>query len=304
MDYVLETHALTKSYSNFTALRGLDMRIPKGAIYGFVGRNGAGKTTLIRLICGLQEPDSGTYELYGIKNTDKRIARSRRRMGAVVETPSVYLDMTAAENIKQQYRVLGMPSDEGIPELLRLVGLGGTGNTKARNFSLGMRQRLGIAVALSGNPDFLVLDEPVNGLDPQGIIEIRELILKLNREHGITVLISSHILDELARLATHYGFIDSGRMVREMSAEELEARCQKSIMVEVNDTKALVRALEGMGIKYSIMDGRRADIYSDMQITKLVEALAKENCIVYNIKEQDESLESFYMNLVGGEHHA
>lgn len=144
----------------------------------------------------------------------------------------------------------------------------------------------------------------MNGLDPQGIIEIRELILKLNREHGITVLISSHILDELARLATHYGFIDSGRMVREMSAEELEARCQKSIMVEVNDTKALVRALEGMGIKYSIMDGRRADIYSDMQITKLVEALAKENCIVYNIKEQDESLESFYMNLVGGEHHA
>lgn len=167
-----------------------------------------------------------------------------------------------------------------------------------------MRQRLGIAVALSGNPDFLVLDEPVNGLDPQGIIEIRELILKLNREHGITVLISSHILDELARLATHYGFIDSGRMVREMSAEELEARCQKSIMVEVNDTKALVRALEGMGIKYSIMDERRANIYSDMQITKLVEALAKQNGIVYNIKEQDESMESFYMNLVGGEHHA
>ena len=139
MDYVLETHALTKSYRNFTALRSLDMRIPKGAIYGFVGRNGAGKTTLIRLICGLQGPDSGSYELYGIKNTDKRIARSRRRMGAVVETPSIYLDMTAAENIKQQYRVLGMPSDEGIPELLQLVGLGGTGSKKARNFSLGMR---------------------------------------------------------------------------------------------------------------------------------------------------------------------
>ena len=134
--------------------------------------------------------------------------------------------MTATDNIRQQYRVLGVPSDEGISDLLGLVGLGNTGNKKAKNFSLGMRQRLGIAVALAGNPDFLVLDEPVNGLDPQGIIEMRELILKLNREHGITVLISSHILDELARLATHYGFIDSGHMIREMSAEELEEKLE------------------------------------------------------------------------------
>ena len=194
------------------------MRVPKGAIYGFVGRNGAGKTTLIRLICGLQSPTGGGYALYGIKHTDARIARSRRRMGAVVETPSIYLGMTAADNIRQQYMVLGMPSNRGIPELLDLVGLGNTGSKKAGNFSLGMRQRLGIAVALAGSPDFLVLDEPVNGLDPQGIVEMRELILKLNRERGITVLISSHILDELARLATHYGFIDGGRMVKEMSA--------------------------------------------------------------------------------------
>lgn len=136
------------------------------------------------------------------------------------------MDMTATDNIRQQYRVLGVPSDEGISDLLCLVGLENTGNKKVKNFSLGMRQRLGIAVALAGNPDFLVLDEPVNGLDPQGIIEMRELILKLNREHGITVLISSHILDELARLATHYGFIDSGYMIREMSAEELEEKLE------------------------------------------------------------------------------
>lgn len=220
MDYVLRTNALCKQYKDFKALNGLSMNVPKGAIYGFVGKNGAGKTTLIRLVCGLQEPTSGDYTLYGRKNTDKDIMKSRRRMGAVVETPSIYLDMTAENNLKQQYRILGLPSFDGLAGILELVGLDNTEEKKAKNFSLGMRQRLGIAIALVGDPDFLVLDEPANGLDPQGIIEIRELILKLNREQQITVLISSHILDELSRLATHYGFIDSGRLLKEMSAEE------------------------------------------------------------------------------------
>ena len=304
MEYLLETKSLTKCYRGFTALAGLNMRIPKGSIYGFVGRNGAGKTTLIRLICGLQEPTAGSYVLCGIENTDKGISHSRRRMGAVVESPAIYLDMTAGENIRQQYKVLGLPSDDGIDELLRLVGLGDTGKKKARNFSLGMRQRLGIAVALSGRPDFLVLDEPVNGLDPQGIIEMRELILRLNREHGITVLISSHILDELSRLATHYGFIDGGRMVKEMSAEELEARCRKCVRAEVSDTKALARVLDRMKVDYSIIDDTHADIYAEIPVTELVSALAKENCAVKSMNEQDESLESFYMNLVGGERRA
>ena len=304
MEYVLETKALCKRYRDFTALNGLEMHIPKGAIYGFVGRNGAGKTTLIRLICGLQEPTGGGFTLYGVKNTDAGIGRCRRRMGAVVETPSIYLDMTAEENLRQQYLVLGLPSMDGIPELLHLVGLDGTGAKKAKNFSLGMRQRLGIAVALAGSPDFLVLDEPVNGLDPQGIIEMRELILTLNREHGITVLISSHILDELSRLATHYGFIDGGRMVREMSAEELEACCRKCIRMEVSDTKTLARVLDSMNAEYRISDEHHADVYAEIPVTSLVSALAKENCTVKNIKEHDESLESFYMNLVGGERHA
>ena len=254
MEYVLETNAVTKRYRSFTALNGLTMRIPKGAIYGFVGRNGAGKTTLIRLICSLQEPTDGSYTLYGVKNTEPGIIRSRRRMGAVVESPAIYPDMTARENLRQQYRVLGLPSDDGIDELLCLVGLGDTGKKRTKNFSLGMRQRLGIAIALAGSPDFLVLDEPVNGLDPQGIIEMRELILKLNREHGITVLISSHILDELSRLATHYGFIDGGRMVKEMSAEELEAHCRKCMRMEVSDTKVLARVLDGMKAEYRIID--------------------------------------------------
>lgn len=304
MEYVLETNAVTKRYRSFTALNGLTMRIPKGSVYGFVGRNGAGKTTLIRIICGLQEPTDGSYTLYGIKNTESTVLRSRRRMGAVVESPAIYLGMTAKENIRQQYNVLGIPSDEGAEELLRLVGLDKTGSKTARNFSLGMRQRLGIAVALAGNPDFLVLDEPTNGLDPQGIIEMRELILKLNREQGITVLISSHILDELSRLATHYGFIDNGRMVREMSAEELEACCRKCIRMEVSDTKTLARVLDSMNAEYRISDEHHADVYAEIPVTSLVSALAKENCTVKNIKEHDESLESFYMNLVGGERHA
>lgn len=304
MQYVLETNALTKRYKNFTALNGLTMHIPKGSIYGFVGRNGAGKTTLIRLICGLQEPDSGSYRIYGIKNTDPQIVRSRRRMGAVVETPSIYLDMNARDNIRQQYQILGIPSENGIDELLQLVGLSDTGNKKAKNFSLGMRQRLGIAIALAGNPDFLVLDEPVNGLDPQGIIEIRELILKLNQQHGITILISSHILDELARLATNYGFIDGGHLLKEMSAEELEKHCRKCIRAEVSSTKTLACVLDAMKLEYCIVNEHTADIFAELSITKLVETLAGSNCEIYSLKDCEESLESFYMNLVGGGKHA
>ena len=304
MEYVLETNGLSKRYRDFTALNGLNLHIPKGSIYGFVGRNGAGKTTLIRLICGLQEPTGGSFTLYGAKNTDAKIERARRRMGAVVETPSIYMDMTAEENIRQQYLVLGIPSTDGIAELLHLVGLDGTGKKKAKNFSLGMRQRLGIAVALAGNPDFLVLDEPVNGLDPQGIIEMRELILKLNREHGTTVLISSHILDELSRLATHYGFIDGGHMVKEMSAEELEMRCRKCTRVEATNSKVLARVLDSLDAEYRIVDDAKVDVFADIQVTKLAVEALKENCVIYSMKERDESLESFYMNLIGGAHHA
>lgn len=302
MEYVLTTSGLSKKYGKFKALDDLSMHIPKGAIYGFVGRNGAGKTTLIRLICGLQEPTSGSYAIYGTDYTDKSISKSRRRMGAVVETPSIYLDMTAEDNLKQQCITLGLPSYESIPKILELVGLDNTGKKRARHFSLGMKQRLGIAVALIGNPDFLVLDEPANGLDPQGIIEIRELILKLNKEKQITVLISSHILDELSRLATHYGFIDKGHLVKEISAEELDAACRKCIKVEVTDTSVLTRVLDAEGLEYEVISDSIANIYGKVNITQLVLALAKENCELISSHEQDESLENYFMNLVGGEH--
>ena len=303
MEYVLATDGLTKQYRHFKALDHCSMHIEKGAIYGFVGKNGAGKTTLIRLICGLQEPTSGTYTLYGEENTQKGMEKARRRMGAVVETPSIYLDMTAEENLRQQYLVLGQPSFEGIPQLLKLVGLSGTGKKKARNFSLGMRQRLGIAIALAGSPDLLVLDEPANGLDPEGIVEIRELILKLNREQQITVLISSHILGELSRLATHYGFIDSGHIVKEISAGELEAACRKCIRLKVTDTKALARVLDEQKCDYTILSDSEADVYGEIDVTDLTLALSGENCRVRSMQERDESLESYYISLMGGGSH-
>lgn len=304
MEYILETEGLCKSYGHFRALKDLSMHVPKGSIYGFVGKNGAGKTTLIRLICGLQLPTAGSYRLYGTESTAREITKTRKRMGAVVETPAIYYDMTAVENIRQQYRVLGRPGKAGVFELLELVGLGGTGKKKARNFSLGMRQRLGIAVALAGDPDFLVLDEPVNGLDPQGIVEIRELILRLNRERNITVLISSHILDELSRLATHYGFIDRGSMLEEISAKDLENVCRKCVRVTVSDINALVQVLDSMGMEHIIRSDTAADVYGTVDITGLTLALAEKNCKVAAIQEQDETLENYYINLVGGDSHA
>ncbi len=303
MEYVLTADSLTKRYRHFKALDHLSLHIPKGAIYGMVGKNGAGKTTLIRIICGLQNATEGEYTLYGKRSTDRELYKSRRRMGAVVETPSIYLNLTAVENLKEQYRILGMPSFDGIQELLKLVGLENIGKKKAKHFSLGMRQRLGIALALCGEPDFLVLDEPINGLDPQGIIEMRELILKLNRERQITFLISSHILDELSRLATHYGFVDGGRTVKELSAKELEEACRKCVRVEVTDVKALSCVLDQMGLDYNVISHTQADIFAQVRLSELVHALDREHCQVLSALERDESLESYFISLVGGEGH-
>ena len=303
MEYVLTTDHLCKNYGHCKALNQCSMHVPRGAIYGFVGKNGAGKTTLIRLICGLQRPTSGSYRLYGSENTDKKILEAQRRIGAVVETPSIYLDMTAEENMKEQYYVLGLPSFEGIPQTLKLVGLEDAGKKKAKDFSLGMRQRLGIAIALAGKPDLLVLDEPTNGLDPQGIVEMRELILKLNRERQITVLISSHILDELSRLATHYGFIDKGTIVKEITAEELENTCRKCVKLQVTDTAVLAHILDKRGLEYEILSDTQANVYGELVVSDVALELAEQNCRMFSVQEYEESLESYYLNLVGGGKH-
>lgn len=298
MEYILETNDLRKQYKDFKALNGLTMHVPKGSIYGFVGKNGAGKTTLIRLISGLQTPTSGDFKIYGISYKDDNISNARKKMGAVVETPSIFHDLTAYKNIKMQYDILGIKDYRTINDLLKLVGLENTGKKMAKNFSLGMRQRLGIAVALCGSPEFLVLDEPINGLDPEGIVEIRKLIKKLNKERNITILISSHILDELSRVATHYGFIADGKIIKEMSAEEFEEDSKKSINI-VTD-KPLERVLRDNDYNYKLINDTTANIYGEIAITPLVLQLHEKGISVIKLTENEENLEHYFFSLLGG----
>ena len=300
MEYVLETNNIEKRYGHFKALTNLNMHIPKGAIYGLIGKNGAGKTTLIRLVCGLQKATSGEYIIFGISNKSKKIINVRKRIGAIIETPSICLDMTAEDNLKEQYKIIGLPSFDNLQEILKLVGLENTGKKTVKHFSLGMKQRLGIAVALVGNPDLLILDEPINGLDPEGIIEIRELILKLNIEKGITFLISSHYLDELSKIATCFGIIDKGKIIKEIAKEELEQNFKKKTQINVSNIKECVKYLEEKNLNYKVITNNIIDIYEKINVSELVVALSKRDCMVNNFQEKEESLENYYLNLIGG----
>lgn len=300
MEYILSSDGLEKKYKNFTALSNFSIHVPKGSIYGLVGKNGAGKTTLIRLICGMQNPTGGAFSLYGAGNNTKGIYKAREQIGAIIENPAIFRDMTAKENLIQQFRVLGIKNIKKADGILELVGLSDTGKKKAGNFSLGMRQRLAIAIALCSDPDFLILDEPMNGLDPQGIIEIRELIQQLNKK-GVTILISSHILDELAKVATHYGFVNGGKMVREMSVEELEASKKKSTVISVDSIEKFKKAVEKTDYDFRITSDSSIEISGEVNITALVAKLYGEGCIVNTLKEKEDDLESFFIDLVGGE---
>ncbi len=302
MEIILETNNLEKKYKDFRALNYANIHVEKGAIYGLIGKNGAGKTTLIRIICGLQEPTSGSYTIYGkYNNSGSDIISARKRMGAIIETPSIYGEMTARDNLIEQYKLVGMPSTDGINELLKLVGLDNTGKKKAKNFSLGMKQRLGIAISLANNPDFLILDEPINGLDPQGIVEIRELILKLNKERQITILISSHYLDELSKIATHYGFLDNGSIIKEISSEELMKKMEHKLELKVSNPKDFVKYFEENKISYEVMDNKTISVYGKYNLSKFINDLSKKKLVPDEIHEQEETLENYYMNLIGGE---
>ena len=301
MENIVEINHLAKKYKKFRALNDINIHIPKGSIYGLIGKNGAGKTTLIRVICGLQKPNNGEYTIYGIKNSDKEVAKVRKRIGAIIEDPAIYENLRAIDNIKEQFILLGMPSLDNALELLELVGLNHTGKKKAGKFSLGMRQRLGIAMALVGNPDILILDEPVNGLDPEGIIEIRELILKLNHEKNITFLISSHYLDELSKIATHYCFIDKGNTIKEISAKDLSGKMKKKIELKVKDVKAYVIYLTENEYDFDIIDNYTINVFGNVSLTKLLSDLIKNNLEVESIREIEETLENYFLNLVGGD---
>ncbi len=298
MDNVLSIKDIRKDYGKFHVLKGVSLDIPRGAIFGLVGRNGAGKTTLMRIITGLAEPKSGTYSIGGILNTDRKILNNRRRMGSIIESPAVYRNLSAYDNIKLQYINLGMTSFDDIPELLELVDLQGTGKKKAGKFSLGMKQRLGIAVALCGKPDILVLDEPINGLDPQGIIQMREILLRINHERHTTILISSHILEELSKLATHYAFIEKGEILQTLSSVELMSKVRKASRLHVTSTELLCPVFDREGIEYKVEDDSLMDIFSDVTASKIVNLATSAGVEVISIADNNESLEGYFMNLV------
>ena len=232
-ELIIETKDLTKSFGSKLAVNHVNMHVQKGDIYGFIGRNGAGKTTAMKLILGLLRANEGSVELYG---SDKNLDVSRKKIGSLIETPALYRNASAYENLKR-YSILFGGTEEDIKEILDFVGLADTGKKKAGSFSLGMKQRLGIGIALLGNPEIMILDEPINGLDPAGIKEIRDTIIRLNKEKGVTFLISSHLLDELAKIVTRYGIIAEGELVEELTADELMAKCEDKLKIKVSNVK-------------------------------------------------------------------
>ena len=307
MEYIFKSENLVKTYKKHKALNGVTMNIKRGDIYGFVGENGSGKTTIIRVITGLIFPDSGTFELFGVPSTSPDILKSRARIGAIVESPSIYLNMSAYENLKMQADILGLRGCEKIKEVLSLVGLSYLENDKkkAGDFSLGMRQRLGIAMALLGDPELLILDEPMNGLDPAGIVEIRELILKLNSERNITFLISSHILTELALVATNYGIISRGRIIKEISSEQLKSECRHYTLIEADARGALVTTLAEMFDENDLEPvAGGVKIYGDVSLNDIIPKIIDAGVTISAINTTKSSIEDYYLSVIGGRNDA
>lgn len=297
MDYILETRALTKIYNKKTAVNNLNLRIKQGEIYGFIGKNGAGKTTAMKMMCNLAAPTNGEVIFKGMNS--QSIIEMRGRIGCLIETPGIFPNMTAYENLKAKCLFMGVKEKGVIENLLDTVNLKNTGNKKAGKFSLGMKQRLGIALALIGNPDLLLLDEPINGLDPEGIAEIRELILKLNREQNITVFISSHILEELSKIATTYGIIHKGELIRELTHDELMAQCSESIVINTPNAQTAMPVLEKMGYTaYSSIDAETIEVYERLDsISELNANLVHNGVIVSGIARKNESVEDYFLRL-------
>jgi len=298
MELVLQTESLTKRYDRNIVVDSVSMRIEQGDIYGLIGRNGAGKTTFMKMIGGLATPTSGSYAFYGEKDNYKTLSR----IGCFIESPALYPDLTVAENMLFYNKLLGITDPKNIDEILEHVGLIDEKKKKTKKLSLGMKQRLGIGIALVGCPDMLILDEPINGLDPTGIVEIRNLLLTLNREKGVTLLISSHILGELERMATRFGIIDRGVLVDELSNKELQEKTRRAVGIEGLDPRQVTVTLEEMNIKdYKVLDGRRVVAYCDTGIAgKINRALAEKGLYASGIGVVGQDLESYFIEKMGG----
>jgi len=297
---ILKVNNINKSYGKHKVLDDMSLEINKGMIYGLIGVNGAGKSTFMRIIMGLTYQDSGSIELFGANDT-KGIQHARRKIGQSIETPALYPELTAVDNMKVQAANSGVGNSD-IANLLGLMNLQDTGRKKVKNFSLGMRQRLSIAITLISNPEFLILDEPTNGLDPAGIIEIREIIKRLVNEKGLTVMISSHILGELSQVATEYGILHHGKIVQEFSKEELLQKSQQYIELRVKDVEKAVTILDQMNVKdYEVTDDSEIRIYSDLnQISLINKNLVKSDVDVLGISTANQNLEDYFMEITGG----
>lgn len=301
-EIVLETHNITKKYSKITAVDSFNMTIYKGDIYGLIGRNGAGKTTLSRIIMGLSIPSNGELTLFG-ESSRSKLNEVRKRTGSVIETPALYPNLTAYQNL-EYYRIQrGIPDKKVITNALEVVDLTDTGKKKFKNFSMGMKQRLGLALALLNNPDFIILDEPINGLDPMGIVEMRNTIKKLNQDYGITILISSHILRELYLVATRYGIIDEGKLIKELSQDELNNECQKALLISVDDTAGAAVVIETVlkTTKFKVTGQNEIKVYDYLNNSSEVSfQLIRAGIRVSSISEVGDNLEDYFIKLVGG----
>ena len=302
MENIVVTENLTKIYSGRAVVDGVNMHIPQGSIYGFVGENGSGKTTIMRMLTGIARPSRGGFEIEGVKNTSPEILKVRKDMSAIVENVSYIPTMTAMDNIIYQELYLGIKlTDEQRQNLLKLVHLDNVGKKKVKNFSLGMRQRMGIALALMNEPSFMLLDEPMNGLDPQGIAELRDLLIKINRENGITILISSHILSELEKIATVYGFISHGKLIEELTVEELQDKCRKSVTFRFADVEAAYKVLKELCVKdFKTYPTGEVRIFDELDLGSFVTKLNEKKLKINSINSSDESVEEYYLNLVKG----
>lgn len=303
-DIILRASNVSKIYGKHKALDKVSLEIKRGMVYGIIGANGAGKSTFMRTVMGLISSDEGDIELFG-QTGQKGLQLARRKMGQSIETPALYPELTAQKNMQVQAANGGV-GDREINELLAIMNLSHTGKKKVKNFSLGMRQRLAIACTLVTNPEFLILDEPINGLDPSGIVEMREIIQRLVSERGITVLLSSHILDELSQIATHYGILHEGKLINELSRDELSEVTRQYIELETHSSEKAVTVLDELGIKdYKVISSTVINIYERLDdAAKINHALVSAGVAVSRIATTRQKLEDYFLQLTGGVHRA
>ena len=303
MDYILTTNELTKTYGKYNAANEVSIHVERGGIYGLIGRNGAGKTTLMKMIGGLSRPSRGSFEIHG--RNGETTKQMMPKVGILIEAPGLYPNMTAMQNLTTKALALGIKDKKYLQGLLEEVGLSNTGKKKAKQFSLGMKQRLGIAMALVNKPELLILDEPINGLDPQGIAEMRSILHHLCYDKGITILISSHILDELAKVATQYGIIHEGRLLEEETKEELFSKCCERLELKTNDISRTLEVLNMMGFSKMEVKDDAINIYERLNEGGAITiALAKENIMTNEIAVKTDALEDYYFQLTGGNKNA